>query len=79
MHKHLLHVLAADVRVLDLLRHDVLALAQLEDVLLAVDHLERAVRLPLANVAGVVPAVLVDRLRRPDRVLVVAVEERKAM
>lgn len=42
MHKHLCHRSAAYVHVFNLLRCDVLALSQLEDVLLAVDDLQNA-------------------------------------
>lgn len=43
MHEDLSNVLGANVAVLDLLRHDVLALGQLEDVLLAVDDFQSSV------------------------------------
>lgn len=43
MHKHLHHCITPRVDVLDLLRSDVLALGQLENVLLPVDDLQRAV------------------------------------
>lgn len=42
VHEHLGHGAAAHVHVLDLLRRDVLALSQLEDVLLTVDDLQDA-------------------------------------
>jgi hypothetical protein len=64
MHKHLVDILRVHVNVFDLLGHDVLALAQLEDVLLAVDDLEGAVAQPLADVARMVPATRVNRLCR---------------
>lgn len=43
MHKHLQHGDAASVHVLDLLRSNVLALRQLEDVLLPVDDAQSPV------------------------------------
>lgn len=43
VHVELCHWLTPDVNVLDLLRGDVLALGQLEDVLLPVDDFQRAV------------------------------------
>ena len=55
--------LASRVDVLDLLGRDVLALRQLEDVLLAVDDPERPPARPLADVSRVQPALAVDRLR----------------
>ena len=50
MDEGLSNVGASQVDVLDDFRHDVLALGQLEDVLLAVDDLQRAVGQPLADV-----------------------------
>eukprot|EP00962_Isochrysis_galbana_P028087 scaffold8851_cov115-Isochrysis_galbana.AAC.2 len=58
--------------VLDLLGGDVLALSQLEDVLLPVDDGQRAVRVPPANVARVQPSVLTEHLGRRVGVLVVS-------
>lgn len=49
-------------------------LRQLEDVLLAVHNLQRPLRCPAANVAGVQPPVRVQRLRRLLRHFVVATE-----
>ena len=50
MDEGLSNVGASQVDVLDDFRHNVFALRQLEDVLLAVDDLQGAVRLPLADV-----------------------------
>jgi hypothetical protein len=47
---------------LDLRRRDVLAVGGLEEVLLAVRELEEAALVDLADVAGVQPAVGVERL-----------------
>ena len=55
------HVRRLRVHVLDLLRRDVLALRQLEDVLLPVDHFERSVRVESADVAGVKPTWRVSK------------------
>ena len=52
-------------------------LAELEDVLLAVDDAQRPRRSQLAHVAGVEPAI-VEHLRRLLLVLVVAAEQRGA-
>ena len=56
--------LASRVDVLNLLGRDVLALRQLEDVLLAVDDLEPAAGQPQADVARVQPPLVVDDLVR---------------
>jgi len=69
---------AADDYVFDLLGSNVLALGKLEDVLLAVDDLERAVGLDLADIARVEPAVGVNGLARLLRLLVVALADRRA-
>ena len=50
MDEGLSNVGASQVDVLDDFRHNVFALRQLEDVLLAVDDLQGAVGLPLADV-----------------------------
>ena len=51
MNKGLCDVGTSQVDVLDHLWHDVLALRQLEDVLLTVDDLQGPVRQPLTDVA----------------------------
>jgi hypothetical protein len=66
---------APGVHVFDLLGGDVLALGQLEDVLLAVHDLQGPGGHPPADVARVQPALPVERLRRLLRVLVVAGNE----
>lgn len=43
MDEYLLYILAAYVNVLDLLRHDVLSLRQLENMFLSIDYFQRAV------------------------------------
>ncbi len=63
-----------DTYVLDLLRSNILALAQLEDVLLAVNDAQVAVSGPHADVTTVQPAVSIDGLRSLLLVLVVADE-----
>lgn len=65
---------AGHVHVLDALRGDVLALGQLEHVLLAVDNLEPAQAVDLNDVARVEPAVRIHRLGGLLRVLVVFLE-----
>ena len=70
--EHLLHQVALQVSVLDLLRGDVLALTQLEDVLLPVHDLHVAVYRDDADVAAVQPALGVNSLRGLGRVLVVS-------
>jgi len=62
MHKDLLNVLGLDVNVLNLLRHNVLALTELKDVLFAINNLQRSIRLPLTDIASVMPALCVYRL-----------------
>lgn len=64
--------------VLDLLDSHVLPLAQLEDVLLAVDDAEGPIRRDLANVARVEPALRVERLLGLLLVLVVGLENGRA-
>lgn len=62
MHENLINILRVDVDVFDLLRHNVLALTQLENVLFAVDDFECAVAEPLSNVTCMMPAISVNRL-----------------
>ena len=50
MYECLSNVLTSQVDVFDDFRHDVLALGQLKDVLLAIDDLQGAVGQPLADV-----------------------------
>ena len=69
---------ASRVDVLDLLGRDVLALRQLEDVLLAVDDLEPAAGEPQADVARVQPPLVIDDLVRLVLRLVVALEHARA-
>ncbi len=66
------------VDALELLEGDVLAVERLDQVLLAVDDLEVAVLIPLADVARLEPAVLSERLGRLLLVVVVALEHRGA-
>jgi hypothetical protein len=69
---YFLQLVALEVGVLNLLRRHVLALLQLEDVLLAVDHAQAArLGAQRPHVASQQPAVLVDRLLRLLLVVVV--------
>lgn len=68
-------VAAAEVDVLDALGGNVLALRELEHVLLAVDDLEAAHAVHLDDVAGVEPPVGLDRLGRLLGVAVVLLED----
>jgi hypothetical protein len=63
VHPDLVDGRALFVLALDLLDSHVLALAELEDVLLAVDDLDGAVCLELRNIAGMEPAALLQNLR----------------
>ena len=67
--ENLRHVRRLRVHVLDLLRRDVLALRQLEDVLLPVDDFERPVGVESADVASVKPTWRVrrEKVREMDR------------
>ena len=69
--EHLGDIGALEVHVLDLLGRDVLALAQLEDVLLAVDNAQVSVHVPQPNVAAVQPLIRINDLRGLRGVLVV--------
>lgn len=62
MHKDLLNKLRVHVNVLNLLWHDVFALTQLKDVLLAIDDLQCSIAKPLTDVACVMPSEGVNRL-----------------
>mmetsp|Transcript_17633 Transcript_17633/g.30374 ORF Transcript_17633/g.30374 Transcript_17633/m.30374 type:complete len:362 (-) Transcript_17633:1029-2114(-) len=71
--------LAAAEDVLEVLGSDVLAVGQLEDVLLPVDDRERAVGVPPPDVAGVKPAVLVEAGLAVGLVAVVARKDIEAL
>ena len=75
VHVHLRHDGRQRICVFDLLERDVLALRQLEQVLLAVDDLQPALGVKEANVARVQPAVGIERLGCVLLVLVVAFED----
>lgn len=50
VHENLLHKLRLNVNVLNLLGYNIFALAQLENVLLAINNLESSIWKPLADV-----------------------------
>ena len=74
VNEHLFNKLRLHINILDFLRHDVLALAQLEDMLFAINNLKRPVRVPSTNVACVMPALRVDRLGCSLRIFEVSLE-----
>mmetsp|Transcript_17137 Transcript_17137/g.56251 ORF Transcript_17137/g.56251 Transcript_17137/m.56251 type:complete len:310 (-) Transcript_17137:1189-2118(-) len=78
VHKQLREQRAAKQRRLDLLRGDVLALRELEDVFLTVDDAQAPLCRPSPNVARVEPAGGVERLARLLLQLVVAPKHARA-
>ena len=75
LHNHLSNERTPRVRTLHLLRRNVLALRQLEQILLSVNDLQAPVRQPHPDIARVEPALLVNGLARLFLVLQVALED----